>query len=168
MFETTGTIDSQALQKLFKESMPNWYRIIQNIPLILLFSLAAYATATHMVIHAGVYLIFAMLFLTITRGRIKNEATKTLKRMKKITGHDTTKYLTRFEENGIYTQAVGTKYFASVPYEDIVRKQVTQEFIILFTQKKENIFVFKNQLSKDQQIELLNFLNIKIPHFKNL
>lgn len=168
MFETTGTIDNQALQQLFKESMPRWYRIIQNIPVVLLFFLAAYATANHMVAHASVYLIFAMLFLTLTRGRIKTETTKLLKRMKKITGSDTPKYLTRFEDNAIYTQAVGTKYFALIPYEDIVKKQITQEFIILFTQKNENIFVFKNQLTKEQQIELANFLNTKMAHLKDI
>lgn len=158
MFETSGKINTQSLQKLFKEMMPAWYKIIQIFPVILLFIMAAYTTSKHMVMHAGIYLIFAMLFLTLTRGKIKNEAAKMLKRMKKITGKDIPEYLTRFEEDGVYTEAVETNYAAVVPYKDIVKILTTHEYIILFTKKNENIFVFKNQLDTTQITNLHTFL----------
>lgn len=161
MFETTGKINIQSLQKLFNEMMPTWYKILQNIPIVLLFIMATYATSKHMIMHTCIYLIFAILFLTFTRGKVRNEAIKMLKRMKKITGKDMPEYLTRFEENGVFTKAVGTNYSAIIPYKDIVKKIITQEYIILFTKKNENIFIFKKQLTQMQITNLFTFLKKK-------
>lgn len=166
MFETRGTIDESALQRLFAEMMPKWYKVVQQVPTLLLFALAAHATLTKQYLYAGVYLIFAMLCLSLTRGKIRNEAKRMIERMRKITGKQVPEYLTRFEEDGVCAEAVGTKTSALVPYHAITRKVETKDFLLLFTQKEENIFVFKNQLDTAAQAALSAFLDEKIPGLK--
>ena len=167
MFETTGVIGERELQKIFTEMMPRWYRFMQIAPVLFLFALAAHATMTHSMVNAGVYLIFAMLFLTLSRGKIRSEAHRMMARMRKITGTDTLKYITRFSEDGIYTEAVGTKTAAVVPYNAIIRRVDTQDFTILFTVKNENIFIFRNQLTQEESEQMTAFLEKKVPALGN-
>ncbi len=163
MFETKGSITESALQDIFKKMMPKWYQMMQAAPIILLFLLAAQATATHRLVNAGVYLIFAMFFLTLSRSKTRNEARRMMNRMRKITGKELPEYLTRFEDDAVYTEAVGTKAAAIIPYNSIIRQINTQHFTILFTAKNENIFVFRDQLDSEQLEQLSRFLKDKIP-----
>lgn len=146
MFETAGKLDIFTLELVFQKMMPKWYPAAACVPVLLLFALAARATLRGQVLYAGVYLVFAMFLAVIARNKTRQEAKRSLQRMQKISRQEEPAYQTVFEEDGIYTRLLETEIQAKIPYAAIVRAVETERLIVLITEQRESVFVFRTAL----------------------
>ena len=159
MFETSGIIDRNLIMELQEKDMPRLNKITLGLFVILLVLALRYPFGSHAF---TISLLCSALPFLVRVSLIRNYIQINLGAIKNLTGgRETLEVGTVFHDDHVIMSLPDGTNPVVIPYEELHRILVTPSVYCISSVNHNGVYVFRNQLSPEEQKELFAFLKQK-------
>lgn len=166
MFETVGTVDEAVFREAASILLGKWRITLWTC--LCLFTLSAsvllffWRSYVFAVVYSAVTVALLLMMILCPRRIAKTKA-----RQIRESGAEEIRYLSRFEDAGVYIENQTTGASGTIDYRVLRSLVRTKNLLVLKTEARQVVFVFRGQLGTDQEQELIAFLKQKYTKIKH-